>query len=159
MDELTEQADIRLTELEDELRSWTIESGSTVSEGSQSAPARPRVSIHRFAKIPQNVPVEDVQGREFTEAEYAYIEFVLDNLYDLIIASALDRSGVQYRNTFAWRYLVLPRSFPRPFRSGRLTSRRRPGVNSIKRLDIVSALAARDSRSVIMLADLISVEL
>ena len=102
-----EHPDIRLTDLEDEILSLTIESNSTVSEsGSQSGPSRPRVSILRFAKTPQSTPPPESSNKEFTVAEYAYIEFVLDNLYDIIIASALDQSGVQYRNTFAWRYLT-----------------------------------------------------
>lgn len=102
-----EHQDIRLKDLEDEILSFTIESASTVSEsGSQTGPSRPRVSILRFAKVPQTITPPESPDKEFTDAEYAYIEFVLDNLYDIILATALDQSGVQYRNTFAWRYLT-----------------------------------------------------
>jgi len=45
-------------------------------------------------------------SRRFNAAELAYLNFVIDRLYHLILDSALEKSGVQYRNTFAWKFHV-----------------------------------------------------
>ena len=77
------------------------------SEDTQSTAASPFISILRYKKkSPEGTAKEQSSAKQFTASELSYLEHVLDALYKLIVGTALDKSGVQYRNTFAWRYLV-----------------------------------------------------
>ena len=96
-----------LPDLEEQLRSWTIQSDSKISEGTQSTTASPHISILRHQKKgSEGAAKEPNSVKQFTASELSYLEYVLDAMYKLIVGTALDKSGVQYRNTFAWRYLV-----------------------------------------------------
>lgn len=101
------QQTIILTDLEEQLRNWSIKSDSKISEDTQSTTASPYISILRHQKKCSEGAVKGpTSTKQFTASELSYLEHVLDAMYKLIVGTALDKSGVQYRNTFAWRYLV-----------------------------------------------------
>jgi hypothetical protein len=101
------QQTIILTDLDENFRSWSIKSISKISGDTQSTTAPPYISILRHQKKGSvGAAKEPTNVKQFTAPELSYLEHVLDAMYKLIVGTALDKSGVQYRNTFAWRYLV-----------------------------------------------------
>jgi len=97
-----------ITNLEEQLRTWSINSEqSKASEGTSSTIPSPYISLLRHQKKgSQGVSREQAGVKMLNESELSYLEYVLEAMYKLIVGNALDKSGVQYRNTFAWRYLV-----------------------------------------------------
>jgi hypothetical protein len=94
-----------LNDIEEQVRSWTIESEGS-AETRSTAPSS-YVSLLRHQRQNSHDTVKEQRnGRQFSEVELSYLDYVLDALYHLIVSSALDKSGVQYRNTFAWRFHV-----------------------------------------------------
>jgi len=59
-----------------------------------------------FASILRHQKKNGLVARQCTIAELTYVENVVRVLYKLIIEKALSESGVQYRNTFAWKFHV-----------------------------------------------------
>ena len=95
------QQTIVLPDLEEQLRSWSIKSDSKISEGTQSTTASPYISILRHQKKgSEGAPKEPNSVKQFTASELSYLEYVLDTMYKLIVGTALDKSGVQYRKYF-----------------------------------------------------------
>jgi hypothetical protein len=92
-----------LAVLEEEIRKWKISEGSIDTE---STVASSHTSILRYRKEPEDAVRHESGGKQFSETELAYLDYVVNELYNLIVDSALDKSGVQYRNTFAWRFQV-----------------------------------------------------
>lgn len=70
------------------------------SEDTESTIPTPSASILRHQKK------KGLEARQFTDAEMTYLENVVRALCNFIIEKALDKSGVQYRNTFAWKFHV-----------------------------------------------------
>lgn len=108
MSQGTNQDNIILTDLEDQLRTWSLNSeNSKGTDNTRSTVGTPHISLLRHQKKSSDgIPNPNVGVKMFTEPELSYIGYVVDALYTLIVHSALDKSGVQYRNTFAWKYLV-----------------------------------------------------
>jgi hypothetical protein len=99
-----------LTDLEEQLRNWSINEDSADSEGTASTLPTPHVSIPRHQKTDSQDTIKG--GKIFTEQEVVYLNYVLDALYILIVGRALDPAGVQYRSTFAWKFQVPPSLVP-----------------------------------------------
>jgi hypothetical protein len=108
MSQGTSQDNIILTDLEEQLRTWSLNSeGSKGTDNTRSTVGTPYISLLRHQKKSSDeIANSNVDVKMFTEPELSYIGYVVDALYALIVDSALDKSGVQYRNTFAWKYLV-----------------------------------------------------
>jgi hypothetical protein len=98
------QAEI-LNELEQHFDQFNL--SETVSRDSQStSTSNTYPSIRRHQRKHSQDTTKESIDKTFTESELGYLEYVVNELYKLIVNNALDESGVQYRNTFAWKFQV-----------------------------------------------------
>jgi len=151
-----------IDQINEQIREWSLSGDSANSDDTRSTTPIPRSTAR---EPPSTTPLTynnlrrhqkkeskdsarlHTPGREFTSAELKWLEYVVNELYALIVDKALDtKSGVQYRNTFAWRFQVphLPPNGSRLMRS-RI---RRPSL--ISRLDVYSSRRGRNSKSRIL---------
>ena len=94
-----------------ETRSTTQVPRSTVQDAGSTTPLAYETILRHQKKESKDSGRLHTAGREFTSAELKWLDYVVNELYTLIVEKALDtKSGVQYRNTFAWRFQVLPPS-------------------------------------------------
>jgi hypothetical protein len=112
-----------LAELSHQMANWSLDpssqspsrddrrnSSSTIPVPSESQPL-PLSSIQRHQRQTSNMSAR----APLTTDELRYLAYVVEALATLVIASALSEDGVQYRNTFAWKFVVHPRpSSPLP---------------------------------------------
>lgn len=103
--ERSQHGTIILADIEEQVRSWKIESEGSVETGS-TAPSSYVSLLRHQRQNSHETPEEQRNGKQFSDSELFYLEYVVEALYNLIVDSALDKSGVQYRNTFAWRFHV-----------------------------------------------------
>jgi len=108
MSQGTSQDNIILTDLEEQLRTWSLNSeGSKGTGNTRTTVGTPYISLLRHQKKnSEGISNPNAGVKVFSESELSYIGNVVDAFYTLIVDSALDKSSVQYRNTFAWKYLV-----------------------------------------------------
>jgi hypothetical protein len=128
-----------IDDIDEQLRSWRSSEDTAQSAGSTSTIAIPQISVQKHQKPGSDVGT-NTGGRKLNEHEVAYLDFVLETLYGLIVSSALDKSGIQYRNTFAWRFHV---TIPLPVLAN---DRLKLLTNLIGRLDSDSHRVGRDLR-------------
>jgi hypothetical protein len=78
------------------------------SQGTGSTDPLPLEAV--FSRYQRQDSVDSIRsapiGRTFSESEILYVNYVIENLYQLIVETALDNAGIQYRNTFAWKFQV-----------------------------------------------------
>jgi hypothetical protein len=90
-----------------ETRSTTQVPRSTVQDTRSTTPLAYDTILRHQKKESKDSGRLHTAGREFTPAELQWLDYVVQELYTLIVEKALDtNSGVQYRNTFAWRFKV-----------------------------------------------------
>jgi hypothetical protein len=102
-----------ISDIDDEILSWQTSGDTRGSQDTQSTYAQPThtspavtfASILRHQRQDSNETVKSA-SKQFSELELRYLNYVLETLYHLIVEAALDKSGVQYRNTFAWKFHV-----------------------------------------------------
>lgn len=98
-----------MSEIQDQIQSWNISGYCRASQDTASTVAlsyKPASAPHK--KTDSEATIRNSEnGKTYTDSEELYLKFVLDELYHLITATALDKSGIQYRNTFAWKFHVL----------------------------------------------------
>jgi hypothetical protein len=94
-----------LNELEQHFEQFNL--SDTGSTHSHSTTSNNYATVRRHQRQHSKEAPND-RDKGFTEAELGYLGFVVDELFNLVIRNALDdHNGVQYRNTFAWKYQVL----------------------------------------------------
>ena len=97
-----------MSEIQDQIQSWNISGYCRASQDTASTVAlsyKPASATHKKADSEATIRNSE-NGKTYTDSEELYLKFVLDELYHLITATALDKSGIQYRNTFAWKFHV-----------------------------------------------------
>ena len=111
-----------IDQINEHIREWSLSGDSTHSDDTHSTDPIPRSGVQNtrsttpltYDSLRRHQKKESkdsgrlhTPGREFTSAELKWLEYVVNELYVLIVDKALDtKSGVQYRNTFAWRFQV-----------------------------------------------------
>ena len=100
-----------LSEIEQQFQNWNLSDETIrVSRDTESTVPLPHASMilrHQRKDSGDTIRYHPT-GRTFTEWEIMYLQYVIDRLYALIIDTALDyNSGIQYRNTFVWKFQVL----------------------------------------------------
>lgn len=104
-----------LAELSHQMANWSLDPQSQSENRRNSTSTLPTPSI----TVP--IPLSSIQRHQrqnsntmarapMSQAELTYLAYVVEALATLVIASALSDEGVQYRNTFAWKFVVTPRS-------------------------------------------------
>jgi len=84
-------------------------SSSTLPRQVDTAPI-PLSAIQRHHRQNSNTSAR----QPLSQDELRYLAYVVEALATLVIASALSDEGVQYRNTFAWKFVVIPCPPPSP---------------------------------------------
>lgn len=123
--ESSSSEDPRRTQILDELRhqmaNWSVDpasqcprddrrnSSSTLPRQVDTAPI-PLSAIQRHQRQNSNTSARPPLSQD----ELRYLAYVVEALATLVIASALSDEGVQYRNTFAWKFVVIPCPPPSP---------------------------------------------
>ena len=113
-----------IEQINEHIREWSLSGDSTYSDDTRSTWPIPRStstapethstspSAYEYIRRNQKNEPKDTNrlrspGREFTSAEIAWLDYVVNELYVLIVGKALDpKAGVQYRSTFAWNFQV-----------------------------------------------------
>jgi hypothetical protein len=92
--------------------SWVASAGNElrVSQGTASTNPFPAHGESPRDETQQSLHHDVIRthskGRKFNQSEISYLNYVIESLYQLIVDTALDNNGIQYRNTFAWRFQV-----------------------------------------------------
>jgi hypothetical protein len=97
-----------MMDIEAQIRDWRISDDSNGRGESPSTVPIPLSSIKVHQKKESKTRFAESNGKEFTEKEAEYLQYVVTEMYKIIVASALGSSGVQYRNTIAWSFHVPP---------------------------------------------------
>jgi hypothetical protein len=102
------QLDDITSEIQDQIEMWSLSDTLRASQDTTSTiPASQLSKFHPTDSASgESLSNAGRWGRRFNDTEVAYLKYVLDHLYNLIVHSALEESGVQYRNTFAWKFHV-----------------------------------------------------
>jgi len=96
-----------MMDIETQIRDRRISDDSNgSSDGTQPTAPIPLSSIKFHQKKESKTRFAESKGKEFTEKETEYLQYVVTEMYKIIVASALGSSGVQYRNTIAWSFHV-----------------------------------------------------
>ena len=141
-----------LSDIDDQIQNWHLFDDTRISQDTGSTIPLPHASILKHQKKDSNGTIKNHHtGRPFTEPEMLYLSHVLNSLCELIVGTALNKSAIQYRNTFAWKFHV-----PGPFSRG-LTTRLRNSTSLTDSSDIGFRMRGRDSKLRISFMNSISV--